>query len=65
MAVSAPTLTHKRNLVASTRVTPAERALLKAAAVDEGVDLATLIRRVVVPYARQRLAAPGAAPDDR
>ena len=54
-----------REIVASTRVTPSERALLEAAAIDDGTNVATWIRQVVIPHARQQLAEPSAAPDDR
>lgn len=46
----------RRAVVASTRVTPAERALLEAAAIQEDTTVATLIRRAAVPYALEKLA---------
>lgn len=49
-------LQRTRRLVASTRVTLAERALLEAAAIQEDTTVATLIRRAAVPYALEKLA---------
>lgn len=45
----------KRPVCIGARVTPAEKLLVQAAAVAEGVSVAEFLHRVVVPSARERM----------
>lgn len=46
----------RRPVVLSTRITDRERALVDAAAALEGVPVSSLVRTIIVPAARQRVA---------
>jgi hypothetical protein len=52
-------------VVTSTKLAPAERALVDAAARLEGCTVSAVVRRLLIPAARERVAELATGPADR